>query len=75
MFDGRRPGARDHGERAVRAGPGALCVEAQADGVPCSKVGRDCEVCPKAADNLRIPDPADFPAPADPSPGPASADW
>ena len=29
-------------------GTGALCPEAQADGVPCFEMGRDCEVCEKA---------------------------
>jgi hypothetical protein len=26
----------------------ACCPEAQADGVPCSELGRDCEVCERA---------------------------
>lgn len=25
-----------------------LCPEAQADGVPCTALGRDCEICEKA---------------------------
>jgi hypothetical protein len=29
-------------------GTGALCAEAQADGVPCYELGRDCQVCGKA---------------------------
>ena len=29
-------------------GTGALCPEAQADGVPCMEIGRDCEICEKA---------------------------
>jgi hypothetical protein len=29
-------------------GSGALCPEAQADGVPCFEIGKDCEVCEKA---------------------------
>jgi hypothetical protein len=29
-------------------GSGALCPEAQADGVPCTELGRDCETCEKA---------------------------
>ena len=33
-----------------RPGTGALCPEAQADGVPCWERGRDCEICSKAAD-------------------------
>ncbi len=27
---------------------GALCAEAQADGVPCYELGRDCEMCERA---------------------------
>lgn len=30
-------------------GSGALCSEAQADGVPCFELGRECEECEKAA--------------------------
>jgi hypothetical protein len=26
----------------------ALCAEAQADGVPCTELGRDCETCAQA---------------------------
>lgn len=33
------------------SGPGALCVEAQADGVPCSEI-RACEKCGRA---IRVP--------------------
>ena len=29
-------------------GTGALCAEAQADGVPCTEVGRACETCERA---------------------------
>jgi len=49
--DNRRPQppASGDGERGtVVSGPGALCAEAQADGVPCTEVGRDCEVCSRA---------------------------
>lgn len=42
---GRRPAA---GEGLPTSGPGALCPEAQADGVPCQELGRDCEICEKA---------------------------
>jgi len=28
-----------------RPGTGALCPEAQADGVPCEELGRECEEC------------------------------
>ena len=30
------------------SGPGALCPEAQADGVPCTELGKDCPTCEKA---------------------------
>jgi hypothetical protein len=30
-------------------GLGVLCAEAQADGVPCHELGRDCDVCEMAA--------------------------
>jgi hypothetical protein len=46
--DGRqsRPQAvREGSPGKVVSGPGALCAEAQADGVPCTELGRDCEVC------------------------------
>ncbi len=33
---------------AQEKGLGVLCPEAQADGVPCSELGRDCEVCEMA---------------------------
>lgn len=32
-----------------REGTGALCAEAQADGVPCFVVGKDCTICERAA--------------------------
>lgn len=28
-----------------RPGSGALCDQAQADGVPCFEIGRECETC------------------------------
>lgn len=34
-------------EDAPSGGTG-LCPEAQADGVPCYELGRDCEVCERA---------------------------
>jgi len=34
-------------------GTGALCPEAQADGVPCTERGRDCETCEKAMAQTR----------------------
>lgn len=33
-----------------------LCVEAQADGVPCTEVGRDCETCAQAVRDFSAPD-------------------
>ena len=44
-----QPPASGAGERGkVESGPGALCAEAQADGVPCTELGRDCQVCSRA---------------------------
>ena len=34
----------NHSEKALNV----LCAEAQADGVPCYELGRDCETCEKA---------------------------
>lgn len=39
---------RPPGKDAPTAGTG-LCPEAQADGVPCHELGRDCEVCERAS--------------------------
>jgi hypothetical protein len=36
-------------------GTGALCPEAQADGVPCTELGRDCEICERAVGTGRPP--------------------
>jgi hypothetical protein len=46
----RDPNEADEGDRTPtrEAGTGALCPEAQADGVPCFEIGRDCETCEKA---------------------------
>ena len=42
-------GAGEQNQTPAReTGTGALCPEAQADGVPCSEIGRDCEICEKA---------------------------
>ena len=39
------------------SGPGALCPEAQADGVPCPEVGSTCERCERAlADTAEGPE-------------------
>jgi hypothetical protein len=35
-------------EAPLTPGTGALCAEAQADGVPCYELGRDCQVCGRA---------------------------
>ncbi len=35
-------------ERDAPAGGTGLCSEAQADGVPCTELGRDCEICDRA---------------------------
>ncbi len=35
-------------ERLARSGLGTLCSEAQADGVPCAAVRRDCCICDHA---------------------------
>jgi hypothetical protein len=40
-----------HPKRRVRLPEitlGVLCADAQADGVPCFQLGRDCETCEKA---------------------------
>lgn len=44
--DARRS-ARRAGNMSERA-QGVLCAEAQADGVPCFELGRDCETCERA---------------------------
>jgi hypothetical protein len=40
----RRSHARRTGSRSELA-LGVLCAEAQADGVPCFELGRECETC------------------------------
>ena len=43
-----------HGTDGASAlGLGTLCAEAQADGVPCSESGRDCEKCDRAQKRIR----------------------
>lgn len=45
----RKPKIRLHlPAQEDRCGSGALCSEAQADGVPCHELGRECETCEKA---------------------------
>ena len=55
-------------------GLGVLCPEAQADGVPCSELGRECDICPMAAPNRDIPDCTDPAAPVD-NTDESMADW
>ena len=43
----------DRPRNRVETGTGALCAEAQADGVPCPDVGRECETCEKALAQMR----------------------
>ena len=43
-----KPASKKRPADQVESGPGALCAEAQADGVPCTELGRDCETCSKA---------------------------
>jgi hypothetical protein len=40
--------SRKTDETAVPAPGTGLCAEAQADGVPCSALGKECEICEKA---------------------------
>lgn len=40
--------SRDRKQDEDPPGTGALCPEAQADGVPCTEVGRDCAICERA---------------------------
>jgi len=35
-------------QKRAEMSPGPLCAEAQADGVPCTELGRDCETCERA---------------------------
>jgi hypothetical protein len=37
--------------------PWPLCAEAQADGVPCTALGRECDVCERAYPLLRDREP------------------
>jgi len=38
-----------------RPGSGALCDQAQADGVPCFEIGKECETCEHAKPGWRKP--------------------
>jgi len=42
-------GERERKKSSQEEGLGVLCPEAQADGVPCQELGRDCDVCEMAA--------------------------
>ena len=45
----KSPGAKPSKEaEGERPGTGALCPDAQADGVPCFELGRDCAQCEEA---------------------------
>jgi hypothetical protein len=46
---------RRNDDVGLESGPGALCSEAQADGVPCTELGRECERCERAAGRERPP--------------------
>lgn len=75
MHDREHTPTRDPGDRRVDPGLGVLCPEAQADGVPCSEMGRECDICPMAAPNRNVPDPTDTSAQADEPKGPTPGDW
>lgn len=45
-YDSETHPAREN--RKAEIALGALCAEAQADGVPCFELGRDCETCERA---------------------------
>ena len=50
-----RKGKQDASQSPERPGTGTLCPEAQADGVPCTEVGKDCEVCGRAQEPVQKP--------------------
>ena len=43
--DMTRPSPAEQEPDVPEAGLGVLCLDAQADGVPCPEVGRECEQC------------------------------
>jgi hypothetical protein len=45
MSDGESERKKSNQEEGL----GVLCPEAQADGVPCHELGRECDVCDMAA--------------------------
>ena len=40
----------------IQSGMGTCCAEAQADGVPCPILGRECEICERALAHARMHD-------------------
>jgi len=48
-----RDTAASRPEAGERPGTGALCDQAQADGVPCFEIGRECETCEHAKPSWR----------------------
>ena len=56
-MDEKKPRRKTGAE--IESGPGALCAEAQADGVPCTELGRDCEQCERAARHESAPETKD----------------
>lgn len=56
---GFKPNPHEREPDALRAGlpewgGTGLCVEAQADGVPCTVVGRSCDTCGRAAAGMQV---------------------
>jgi hypothetical protein len=48
----KRPVCDEEEPTVPKAGLGVACPHAQADGVPCTELGRECEHCEKARDEL-----------------------
>lgn len=65
MSGAKRSESFEIGEIGEIGGTG-LCPEAQADGVPCTALGRDCELCERARDWLPLVEPLE----RDPPPRP-----
>ncbi len=53
MASATSPMSRAIARRRVESGLGVGCAEAQADGVPCDELARDCDRCQKAAEGAR----------------------
>lgn len=45
----------------AQSGLGTCCAEAQADGVPCTILGRDCAICERALASVQLRDVALWP--------------